>query len=208
MKKIKIPCDNIDLEGIIHVPKAAGLFPLVVVCHPHPLYGGNMYNYVVHAVCEELGEKRIAWLKFNFRGVGESGGDFGGGLGEKEDAKAAVAYGQGKTEIDPLRIGICGYSFGGMVAFAAAVEETRIRAAAGISPLIRPPDLLDTYDQPKLIVSGTADDFIPVQELEQLVAGMPEPKELVLYPGVDHFWSGAAEKMAEKVARFFEEKLT
>ena len=91
IKRVEFPCGEITLEGIFALPEGEGPFGLVVVCHPHPLYGGNMYNNVVHAVCEKLGQKKIAWLKFNFRGVGESGGSFAGGVGEKEDLKAAIA---------------------------------------------------------------------------------------------------------------------
>ena len=94
LKKVEFLCKDIILEGIFALPEGDGPFSLVVVCHPHPLYGGNMYNNVVHAVCERLGEKKIAWLKFNFRGVGMSGGGFAEGIGEKEDVKAAISFGE------------------------------------------------------------------------------------------------------------------
>lgn len=138
MKKITFPSQDITLEGILALPRGEGPFGLVIVCHPHPLYGGSMHNKVVHAVCEKIGEKGLAWLKFNFRGVGDSGGHFGGGGSEKEDAKAAVAFAQAQEKIDPERMGICGYSFGSMIAFAVAAEDARIKAVAGISPFIDP----------------------------------------------------------------------
>ena len=203
MKKIDIPCKDITLEGIFDLPEGDGPFSLVVVCHPHPLYGGNMYNNVVHAVCEKLRDKKIAWLKFNFRGVGMSGGSFAGGIGEKEDTQAAISFGESQPKIDPKRIGLCGYSFGSMIAFSVAVEDQRVAAVAGISPFVQPDNLLDHWTKPKLLVCGTQDEFINDKKLEQLIQKIPEPKELAVYPGVDHFWLGEEGPMAEKVSQFF-----
>jgi alpha/beta superfamily hydrolase len=203
MKKIEFPSGELTLEGIIALPEGDGLFPLVVVCHPHPLYGGNMYNNVVHTACEKLGEKNIAWLKFNFRGVGMSGGNFAGGTGEKEDVKAAISFAESQAIIDRKRIGLSGYSFGSMVAFSVAVEDPRVGAVAGISPFVQPENLFDNYGKPKLLVCGAQDEFINVKTLEQLFQKFPEPKELVIYPGTDHFWVGEEGPMAEKVGEFF-----
>ena len=205
MKKIEFPCQDITLEGVLALPEGNGPFGLVVVCHPHPLYGGNMYNSVVHAICEKLGERGPAWLKFNFRGVGKSGGHFGGGLGEKDDARAAISFAEKQTKIDAGKMGICGYSFGSTVAFAVAVEDVRIQAVAGISPFVQPAELLDHYTKPKLFISGANDEFINPHDLKQLVAKLPEPKECVTYPGVDHFWGESEGTMAEKVSQFFKE---
>jgi len=207
MKRIEFPCGKIILEGIMGIPEGPGPFPLVAICHPHPLYGGSMYNHVVDSVCASLGKKEIAWLKFNFRGVGKSGGSFGNGIGEKEDAKAAISFGEGQPRVNPGRIGLCGYSFGSLVALAVAVEDSRVKAAAGIAPFVQPEDLLNRYDRPKLLVCGTQDEFVDSKALEEIVRKMPEPKELALYPGVDHFWMGEEEAMGEKVGRFFEKYL-
>lgn len=205
--KIEIPCGKIILEGMIDIPQGPGPFPLVVVCHPHPLYGGSMHNNVVDAVCSSLGKKEIAWLKFNFRGVGKSGGRFGDGIGEKDDARAAISFGEGQARIDPQKIGLCGYSFGSMVAFPAAVEDARVKAVAGIAPFVQPENLLSRYAGPKLLVCGTRDEFVDSKALEKIVEEMPEPKELTLYPGVDHFWIRREEAMGERVAQFFRKYL-
>lgn len=162
-----------------------------------------MFNNVVHAVCEALIKQGTAWLKFNFRGVGKSGGKFAEGIGEQEDAQAAISFGEKQGPVDPERIGICGYSFGSTVAFAAAVKDRRVKAVAGISPFIQPPNLLESYVRPKLFVTGDLDDFIDPRNLQHEVGKLPEPKEFVLYPGVDHFWMKDDERMAEKVSRFF-----
>ncbi len=201
--KIEFPCGKITLEGMIHIPPGPNPFPLVVVCHPHSLYGGSMHNNVVDAVCSYLEKKEIGWLKFNFRGVGGSGGKFGHGIGERDDARAAISFGEGQARIAPGKIGLCGYSFGSVVAFPVAVEDARVKAVAGIAPFVQPEDLLTRFAGPKLLVCGTLDEFVDSKALEKIVDGMPDPKELALYPGVDHFWMGREEAMGEKVAQFF-----
>lgn len=89
------------LEAVLDLPSTevthlAG----VVVCHPHPLYGGDMDNYVVSALCRGLVEQGIAALRFNFRGVGRSTGTYGEGKGEIEDARSALTYLASRPEID------------------------------------------------------------------------------------------------------------
>ncbi len=203
MKKVAFPCEDFLLEGILSVPDGEGPFPLVVVCHPHPLYGGSMHSRVVHTVCDRVGDTGLAWLKFNFRGVENSGGRFSGGSGEKEDLKAAITFGARQERIDPGRIGLCGYSFGSMIALAVAAQDSRARAVAAISPLIEAPEILESCTIPKLFVAGTSDEFVDSKELELRVMKLPEPKELVIYSGEDHFWNRYEEPMSERVARFF-----
>ena len=207
IQRIEFPCGTLTLEGMFSIPEGPGPRGLVVVCHPHPLYGGNMFNNVVHAVCENLGKHDLAWLKFNFRGVGKSGGRYSDGVGEQDDTRAAITFGENQDRIDPERIGVCGYSFGSTVAFAAAAEDPRVKAVAGISPFIQPPHLLDRCFCPKLFVSGTRDEYVDPRNLEAQVEKLPEPKELILFPGADHFWSEDAKGMAEKVGRFFKKGL-
>ncbi len=203
MQRIEFPSGDLTLEGVLSVPGGEGLFPLVVVYHPHPLYGGSMHNNVVDAVCASLEEQRIGWLKFNFRGVGRSGGSYSDGIGEKEDARAAISFGEHQPGVNRERIGLCGYSFGSIVGFPVAVEGARVRAVAGIAPFVRPEGLFAGFTRPKLFVCGTRDEYVPSDQLERVVSTMPEPKELALFPGVDHFWSGHERPMAERVAQFF-----
>jgi alpha/beta superfamily hydrolase len=206
-QKINFKSGNLRLEGRLSLPQGKGPFPALIVCHPHPLYGGNMDNYVVEAVCAQAEAQGLAWLKFNFRGVGLSEGNFAHGLGEKEDARAAVMYLANYESIDAERIGICGYSFGSLVAFQLATEEPKIKAVAGISPFIEPPSLLMNYGKPKLFVCGTEDEFIDADNLRALVGKFPEPKDLIFFPKANHFWSFHADQMAHKVSEFFRKYL-
>ena len=206
-QKINFRSGNLRLEGILSFPQGKSPFPAIIVCHPHPLYGGNMDNYIVEAVCAQAEAQGLAWLKFNFRGVGLSEGNFAHGLGEKEDARAAVTYLINHESIDAQRIGICGYSFGSLVAFQLATEEPKIKVVAGISPFIEPPSLLDNCPKPKLFVCGTEDEFIAADNLRALVSKFPEPKELVFFPKANHFWNVYVDQMAHKVSEFFKKYL-
>lgn len=206
-KKVTFPCEDIFLDGVLALPGGEGTWPFVVICHPHPLYGGSMNNKVVYTVGRKLEEKGFAWLKFNFRGVGLSGGRFAGIIEAGQDARAAVDFGATQEKINRERIGICGYSFGAAVALTLAGEDPRLKAVAAISPPLRPDGPLPLYAKPKLIVNGTKDEWIPAKDLELIFRNLPEVKELVLFPGEDHFWGTSGGPMAEKVSQFFFENL-
>ena len=174
----------------------------VVLCHPHSLYGGNMNNNVIRAVSEALAVQEIAALRFNFRGVGRSEGSFDEGIGEEEDAHAAISFLGGYEGIDANRIGILGYSFGGMVALSAGVHNDLIRVIAGISPII-PSEVLLKCFKPLLLTYGTKDDLIPPDKIMAEIEDMPVLGTAIAIEGADHFLWGYEQKVAEKAAAFF-----
>lgn len=210
MKRVHIsfPSGGLELEGVWHFPNVDGPFPAVIVCHPHPLYGGNMSANVVFYLCQALAQTGIAALRFNFRGVGKSEGQFGGGQLEQEDAKAALGFTLSTDNIDTDRIGLAGYSFGGGVAAAVAVNEERIKVLALISPAFTDGGQeLKGYNKPKFIIIGESDEVIPQIELRELYGQIPEPKQLEVTPRADHFWEGYVDEVAEKVTGFFKKWL-
>ena len=92
--RVTFPCSDRSLEGVSSVPEGKGPFTAVVVCHPHPLYGGMMDNNVVIAVCRAVSQTSIASLRFNFRGVGRSQGGHAEGVGEQDDVSR---HGRGES---------------------------------------------------------------------------------------------------------------
>src|SRR6266436_10453040 len=88
--RLAIPVEHGQLEAVLKEPAAP--VAAVVVCHPHPLGGGTMNNNVVYRVAKVLGDAGAAVLRFNFRGVGQSTGRFDDGVGEEDDALAAVDF--------------------------------------------------------------------------------------------------------------------
>ena len=212
MKRVHIsfPCGDISLEGVWHFPEGSGPFPAVIVCHPHPLYGGSMSSNVVFAICQALAQQSIAALRFNFRGVGRSGGEFGGGIAEQEDVRAALAFALATPNIDHKRIGLAGYSFGASVALPVAVEDEHIKLLALVSPALLDSgrEQLKGYTKPKFIITGENDSVIPERQLQQLVEDIPEPKQCQIIAGADHFWVGFEEEVAQRVSQFFADGLS
>lgn len=122
------------LQGIVAVPEGDGFFPAVVVCHPHPLYGGSMESNVVCSLAETLTQASLASFTFNFRGVGESRGEFGQGIGERADLEAPISFLVTLEEVDSERIGLTGYSAGAGFGLPVGVSDSRIKALAAVSP--------------------------------------------------------------------------
>jgi len=198
----------LNMEGMLHLPGShgAGELPGVVLCHPHPLYGGNMDNSVIMAVSRALLTEGIAAFRFNFRGVGASDGRFDNGVGEKDDIRAALTALGEQEEIDATRLGLMGYSFGGMVALDEGRKNTLVRAIGCVAPVIIPGALQD-MDKPLFIISGTDDHVVAPADLYRETGTMGHKVTVTVVQGVDHFWWGHEPEMARKMAAFFREAL-
>jgi alpha/beta superfamily hydrolase len=164
-----------------------------------------MSNNVVLAICQALAQRSIAALRFNFRGVGSSEGDFGDGITEQEDVRAAIALILTMPTIDQKRIGLTGYSFGAGVALPVALQDARIILLALVSPALLDSgwEQLKEYTKPKLLITGSHDFVIPLSQFEQYIKAIPEPKHCQVITGADHFWHGYEEEVSQKAARFF-----
>ena len=198
-------CGDITLEGEFHLPQGNGPFPSIVVCHPHPLNGGDMLNNVVIAICQALSRHSMAAFRFNFRGVGNSGGTFGGGIAEQEDVKAALAFILSTPDIDAKRIGLAGYSFGASVALPVALQDERVDLLAVVSPALSDSgwEQLEEYHKSKFLIVGDADFVIPLERFQQHIQNIADPKQYHVVSGADHFWWGYEEEVAQKVTQFF-----
>ncbi len=161
-----------------------------------------MDNNIVLTVCSAIVENGLAALRFNFRGVGRSGGRFGGGIKEREDVKAAVDYLMSKQEIDANNIGMVGYSFGGSVAFPAAVEDKRIMKLVLISPALNDQDWegLTVYSNPKLILIGDSDEVVSFSRVKRYFTAN---KDFQVVAGADHFWWGYEHEVGARIRDFF-----
>jgi len=207
MKKTRLsfPSGELVLEGILALPEGVGPFPAVIVCHPHPLYGGSMDNNVVCNLSETLTQVSLASFKFNFRGVGGSQGEFGQGIGERQDVEAAISFISTVKEVDSRRIGLAGYSAGAGFALPVGFNDARIKALAAVSPPL--PmfdfDFLKSCPRPKLLISGSEDDLIPTDQFLEFCRNLPESKEYESIEGADHFWWGYESSLSAKVTAFF-----
>ncbi len=184
----------------------------VVICHPHPQYGGEMTNNVVMAVSSSIVAYGMATLRFNFRGAGRSGGTYDNGVGEQDDALAALgalATGSISDELpDEMRVALAGYSFGGGVALGAATRAENLAALALISPAMG--DDADAYaglTMPKLIATGEADNFATVERVRSLAGMLPGATEIYIAPQTDHFWWGEEMNLGRRVGEFMSSAL-
>src|SRR5271154_4775000 len=128
-EQVTFKSGDLTLEGMIAYPDGgAKPYRAAVVCHPHPLYGGSMYNNVVDAVLEALHVRGFVTLRFNFRGVGQSEGHFDNGNGEADDAVAAVRFLTKQEEVRAADSVLAGYSFGATTAVRAAPSIDEVTA--------------------------------------------------------------------------------
>ncbi len=206
---LTIQSGPIALEGALHLPPGRGPHPGIVVCHPHPLYGGDMGNNVVAAIVRGVTERGIAALRFNFRGVGASTGEHDKGQGELADVASALACLRGRSEIDPARTGLAGYSFGASMALGAAPRDAGLAALAVVAPPapgLNAPAIL-AWAKPKYILAGDADRFIPIEEVHEMTRRMAQPLTIDVLHGADHFMGGYEAEIARRVGEFFAKAL-
>jgi alpha/beta superfamily hydrolase len=214
----------ISLEGILHTVDDEGPWPAAVVCHPHPLGGGNMYNAVVSALARSLAARGVMALRFNFRGVGRSGGQHDYGRGERADVRGALDWLLAQPGVDAQRVSLVGYSFGAWVGLAQAQVEARVSAVAAVGLTAwhydaefarthsipdlgterwqAEPDFLRSFNRPKLLVTGEFDSFAPPHLLGKLADRLPPPKALHVVRGTDHFLLGREQEVGSLVAGF------
>jgi uncharacterized protein len=200
-EQVTFPVGDITLEGLFWTPPQTPTIG-AVLCHPHPLYGGEMHNNVVSALADALQQAGVATLRFNFRGVGRSGGEHGAGEAEVEDVKAAVSYLLSRQAVPTVVV--AGYSFGSMVGLRAGVADSRVHKLIGVAlPVgVSDPSFLLSVTKPKLLISGDRDNYSPIPGLQSLFAKLPEPKALVTVQGADHFFWGQEEEVAKAAVEF------
>jgi uncharacterized protein len=191
---------DLTLEGLIANP--GGGAPAAVVCHPHPMYGGSMFNNVVDAILAALWQAGYATLRFNFRGVGGSEGEYDGGPGEVDDAVAAMAFLLEQPGVRKEGAVMAGYSFGAMVAVSAGYERAEIARIVAVALPLAMTDarIPDGASKPILLVSGDGDSYSPVAGLQALKAKIGDSARLEIVAGTDHFFGGRETELSRVIA--------
>jgi alpha/beta superfamily hydrolase len=200
-ERVIINSGKIRLEGLMKMPPGDRG---VVVTHPHPLYGGDMHNNVVEAVCRAYQEKGYGTLRFNFRGVGQSEGGYGEGIGEQDDVVAALDYlsDLGKEEID-----LAGYSFGSWVNALGINRYKKVKRVIMISP---PVDLMDfscLINNPKirLVITGSEDEIADHRSVKERVTSWNSEATFKVIKGADHFYSRNIGDLQKIIDEFLEQ---
>jgi alpha/beta superfamily hydrolase len=191
-ERVTFKSGDLTLEGMIAHPDGAGPHRAAAVCHPHPLYGGSMYNNVVDAVMEALHTRGFAALRFNFRGVGQSEGEFDNGKGEADDAGAALRFLIAQTGVRTAGAVLAGYSFGATTAVRAAPDVEEVAAIVTVAlPLgMIDPSVLGTIAKPIVLLAGDQDSYCPANHLTALAERLGPSAQLKIIPGADHFFGG------------------
>lgn len=200
----------LQLEGILHRPVDKGSrWPAVLLCHPHSLMGGSMDVPVIVATAQELTRRGMIALRFNFRGVGRSEGEFGQGVGEVADVAGAAEFLLGREDVDEERLCLMGYSFGASVGLRHVEKDPRIAAVVALClPLGEmaigslQEGFWSHYTKPKLFLAGDRDHICPLLDLRPLVERLPQPRKLIVLEGADHLLWGWEREIARVIADF------
>ena len=191
VEKIRFLSDGYEIEG--HLEKASRRKGAVIT-HPHPLYGGDMFNNVVAAISKVYRQNGYTTLRFNFRGVGNSQGSYGDGLGEQDDVRAAVSY-LADSNID--QIDLAGYSFGVWVNALAIIGGLQVANMVMVSPPVAFIDFgsISNLDSLRLVISGSRDDIAPPDLIKKSCTGWNAEAQFEVIDGADHFYMGYTDKL-------------
>jgi alpha/beta superfamily hydrolase len=196
------------IETKLEIPDESGAAPVAfgVACHPHPLFGGTMDNKVTHVLARAMNECGAPTLRFNFRGVGASGGKFDDGRGETDDLVAVVA--EGRRRFPSARLWLGGFSFGAFVALRAAARVAPDKLIAVAPPVARF-DLGEVAhpDCDWMLAQGDADDVVPPQAVLDWAARQPPTLQgkgprLHVLQGAGHFFHGKLHELKPLLVDF------
>ena len=199
----KLTLDGPDgpLEAILSIPGQGSGFT-AAVCHPHPLYGGTMNNKVVHYTARALLEMGVSVLRFNFRGVGESGGRHDNAVGEIDDCLVAVEWLRKHFPEQPVLL--AGFSFGAYVA-ARAASRAQSHALITIAPAIQHYDF-STVDVscPWLLIQGDKDEVVPPEQVRSWASHNRQLSNIVWVDGASHFFHGRLLDLSGIISKWVE----
>lgn len=189
------------LEAILENPADGQVRGSAVILHPHPQHGGTMHNKVAHTLARTFVRLGFAGLRFNFRGTEGSDGEYDQGIGELDDAMAAIAWMRQRYATQPLWL--AGFSFGAAIAIRAAVRHD-VDGLVSVAPAVsRFAQGLDSQPQcPWLIVQGDQDELVDVDDTLEWVNGLEPGPELIVMDGAEHFFHGRLLDLRDAVHAF------
>jgi len=175
-------------------PRAA-----VVFAHPLPTAGGTMHTKVVYQAAKALARIGCVVLRFNFRGVGRSAGQWDEGPGELDDYRAALDF--LSAQHPGLDVWAAGFSFGSWVATTVGADDPRVCALLAIGPPVQKYDFTPVVGSPKptFIIHGESDELIPLRSVREFYARLQEPKELVEIDRANHLFDGQASEVGDTI---------
>ncbi len=199
------------LEGRYHHSKQPNA-PVALILHPHPQHGGTMNNKVVYHLYQTFVDRGFSTLRFNFRGVGRSQGQFDGGQGELSDAASALDWMQG-FNANALTCWVAGYSFGAWICMQLMMRRPEIGGFISIAPPASLHDFSFLAPCPSsgLIVHGSKDEIIPQPSVDKLANKLRSQKNITIdyeiLNGADHFFREELDTVDTLVADYLDKRL-
>ena len=194
--QIQATCHKPDEQGILVDQKK-----VAVICHPHPQHGGTMDNKVVTTLMRTYRDLGITLVRFNFRGVGKSQGEFDSGRGELDDLIAVVN--QTLNDFPHYQLMLAGFSFGSSIAARASYLVPFLSHLC----LLAPPIERYEYDSdknfrvPVCVIQGDKDERVIAQGVYDWCASLKSPVDLIRYPDATHFFHGYLTRMKEDLTQ-------
>jgi alpha/beta superfamily hydrolase len=186
--------------------------PIALILHPHPQFGGTMNNQIIYQLFYMFTKRGFAVLRFNFRGVGRSQGEFDQGIGELADAATALDWLQANNPA-ASQTWVAGYSFGAWVGMQLLMRRPETDGFISVSPPTNMYDFSFLAPCPAsgLILHGTADTVVPPVEVEKVVSKLRTQKGIVidydLVEGATHFWAEHLPQVEQRVGAYLDKRL-
>jgi len=182
------------LQGLYHPGEEEK--PAVVICHPHPQFGGTMRNKVVYWMGRAFEQRGCSVLRFNFRGVEASEGVWDEGNGEADDARAALEWMSQMHPYSPLWL--AGFSFGCYAGLQAARTDSRVSQMFAVAPAVNLWSFafMRGEQRPITVVAGSEDEIVPFARIKNSVKG----KDHIHFHAIDgagHFFPDHMQQMCD-----------
>ena len=212
MPEVIFPGPEGRLEGRYHPQKERDA-PIAIILHPHPQFGGTMNNKVVHNLHYAFHKMGFTCLRFNFRGVGRSQGEYDQGIGELSDAASAIDYLQ-SLHPNAKHCWVAGFSFGAWIGMQLLMRRPEISGFISVAP---PANMYDfTFLAPcpasGLIINGSADRVVPPSDIVNLSDKLKQQKGITIthevIEGAGHFFDPGMEEMIGTVDSYVRKRLT
>ncbi len=180
------------LEGRYH-PDPEKDAPIALILHPHPKFGGTMNNPVTYSLHYAFRDMGFTVMRFNFRGVGRSQGEFDQGIGELSDAASALDYLQAQNQ-NARACWVAGFSFGAWIGMQLLMRRPEISGFISVAPPANMYDFSFLAPCPSsgLIINGDADRIVPTEEVIKLSDKLKAQKGITIthqtVPEANHFF--------------------